>query len=303
MPVIEGTDGPMSTRAISSDYAQAAAALVGLVRSRPNDAVDPFPPASEFEVLADAGARGKEAEVHPRIALEGKDLVGFGAVDLADGHKVAMLVGPLIHPAHRRKGHGKMLLDDLIGQARTAKHKRVRACVGSDNGAGRAFLKAAGFRLKEMHTRLRLELPFEVTRPAVKGVSVRRANYDHSAEVHEYCAKFIPRNAKQTRSLLKTRNYAIFVAYQKDRIVAHAELDMRYGATATVEFMEGKASLLGKAGLGNLFLAEMIECASEAREIDHLDLLVHGNDAGQIAAYREAGFQVRQEAHYYERSV
>ena len=99
------------------------------------------------------------------MALEGQDLVGYGAVDFARGQKVAMLGGPIVHPAHRRNGHGKMLFDDLLGQARTAKQKRICACIGADNGGGRAFAKAMGFKQKETHTVLRISLPFDAARP------------------------------------------------------------------------------------------------------------------------------------------
>ncbi len=287
---------------MEAGYAADAAALVQLARERPSDLVDPFPPSQEFEVLADAGARGKEADVHPRMALEGQDLVGYGAVDFARGQKVAMLVGPIVHPAHRRKGHGKMLFDDLLGQAKTAKQKRICACIGAENGGGRAFARAMGFKQKETHTVLRISLPFEAARPEVKNVRVRRANYDHASLIHDYCRAVIPRNEKQTRSLLKTGSYAILMAEDKTKIVGLGELDMRYGDTATVEFLDGKSSLINK-GLGNLILAEMIETASSQRGIEHIDLLVKGTDAKRIDAYRKIGFELRYEALLFERSV
>ncbi|MCZ6787487.1 MAG: GNAT family N-acetyltransferase [Planctomycetota bacterium] len=292
----------MSTRAVEAGYAADAAALVQLARERPSDLIDPFPPSQEFEVLADAGARGKEADVHPRMALEGQDLVGYGAVDFARGQKVAMLVGPIVHPAHRRKGHGKMLFDDLLGQAKTAKQKRICACIGAENGGGRAFARAMGFKQKETHTVLRISLPFDAVRPEVKNVRVRRANYDHAALIHEYCRGFIPRNEKQTRSLLKTGGYAILMAEDNTKMVGLGELDMRYGDTATVEFLDGKSSLINK-GLGNLILAEMIETASNQRGVENIDLLVKGTDAKRIEAYEKIGFELRYEALLFERSV
>ena len=287
---------------MEAGYAADAAALVQLARERPSDLIDPFPPSQEFEVLADAGARGKEADVHPRMALEGQDLVGYGAVDFARGQKVAMLVGPIVHPAHRRKGHGKMLFDDLLGQAKTAKQKRICACIGAENGGGRAFARAMGFKQKETHTVLRISLPFDAVRPEVKNVRVRRANYDHAALIHEYCRGFIPRNEKQTRSLLKTGGYAILMAEDNTKIVGLGELDMRYGDTATVEFLDGKSSLINK-GLGNLILAEMIETASNQRGVENIDLLVKGTDAKRIEAYEKIGFELRYEALLFERSV
>ena len=61
----------MVTSAIHSEHAASAAALVQLIRSRPNDLIDPDPPSAEMEVLVDMGARGKGDDAHPRISIEG----------------------------------------------------------------------------------------------------------------------------------------------------------------------------------------------------------------------------------------
>ena len=138
----------MSTRPITSDDAAAAADLVRVVRERPNDRIDPFPPAHEMEVLVDAGARGKGPDRHPVVATADEVVVGYGALDCSPEMKTASLVGPVVHPANRRQGHGRNLLRDLIQQARAADQRFVTTLIGSDNGAAEALLKAEGFRRK-----------------------------------------------------------------------------------------------------------------------------------------------------------
>ena len=134
------------------------------------------------------------------------------------------------------------------------------------------------------------------------GIAVRRANYDHAHEVYDFCRKMVPRTEKQTRSLLKNGNYGVFVGETKGRIVGIGEMDMRFGPVATVEQLEGKVSLIQK-GLGQAMLVEMFRVAGQQRGIEHVDFLMKGDDDKRRVAYREAGFQIRQEAHLYERSV
>ena len=131
----------MKTRPITSQDTAPVADLVQLVRERPNDLVDPFPPATEIEILADMGARGR-GPGRPRVALERGEVVGWGAVDFSPAMKRAALVGPVVHPAHRTKGHGRNLIQALVQNARDAHQKHVRVCLGAHNGAGQALLRA-----------------------------------------------------------------------------------------------------------------------------------------------------------------
>jgi len=120
----------MNTRPITSQDTAPVAELVQRVRGRPNDLVDPFPPATENELLADMGARGK-GPGRPRVALGADgEVVGWGAVDFSPAMKRALLVGPVVHPAQRTKGHGRNLMQVLLQNARDAHQKHVRVAVG-----------------------------------------------------------------------------------------------------------------------------------------------------------------------------
>ncbi|MFQ5578518.1 MAG: GNAT family N-acetyltransferase, partial [Anaerolineae bacterium] len=61
-------------------------------------------------MLVDMGARGKGQPCHPRVAVEGEGIVGYGALDFSPAMRQAQLVGPVVHPEHRRRGHGRALL-------------------------------------------------------------------------------------------------------------------------------------------------------------------------------------------------
>ncbi len=283
----------MSTRAFSFDDSAPVAALAGLIRSLKDERIDPFPSDNEWEILADSGARGRGEDVHPRVAQVGDFVVGYGAVDLSRDHATGQLIGPLVHPDYRRRGLGRKLMQDLLGQARTAKRKRVSVAVGEENGGGAAFLKALKFKPKGRNTCLRVKRGIDL--PDLhewEDVRVRRVNYDHAGEVHAFLRDFVVRKEKQTRSLLKAGGYVVLLARRADEIVGFAELDLRSGETAVLEHLDGKPDLI-KKGLGNLLLVEAMRHAFERRTITSFELLVPGDDPKKLDGYLEAGFQKR----------
>jgi len=289
----------MKTRPITSQDTAPVADLVQLVRERPNDLVDPFPPATETEILADMGARGK-GPGRPRVALERGEVVGWGAVDFSPSMKRAALVGPVVHPAHRTKRHGRNLIQAMVQNARDAHQKHVRVCLGAHNGAGQALLRAEGFRASERHTCLRLPRPAEVpVLEEMPGIRVERVDADHAKTYFDFTCKFVPRQPRQVGALLKAEEYAAFLAYKSGRPVACVEVDMRYGEVATVENVDGPPSLLHR-GLGNLLLAEAARHAFGSDRIQAVELLMPGTDRARHDQMRERGFQVQHELVAFE---
>jgi ribosomal protein S18 acetylase RimI-like enzyme len=294
--------GKMNTRLISSEHAGAVADLPRLIRSDPADRIDPFPPPFEIEVLADSGSRANEESCRPRVAIVDDVLVGYGALNFSPHLKRGQLIGPVVHPEHRRMGHGAKLLIDLLGQARDNGQKRVRAVVGAENAGGQAFLKEAGFKATDRHTCLRLPRPPQFPEIKMSGITTRRAWADDSELLFELSSKLSPRTQKQLRSLLKTNTYGVVVAFQKLRPVGFAEVDLRQGESASLEQIEGPPSLIHK-GLGNLLLAEAIRIAFDDDRIDALDVLMVGAEQARLKAYEEVGFARSHELIAFESKV
>jgi ribosomal protein S18 acetylase RimI-like enzyme len=293
----------MNTRPITSQDTAAVSDLVRLVRGRPNDLVDPFPPATEWEILADMGARGK-GPGRPRVALgENGVVAGWGAVDFSPAMKRALLVGPVVHPAQRRKGHGRNLLQAMLQNARDAHQKHVRVGVGAHNGAGQALLRAEGFRASERHTCLRLQRPPEIPEiEEMPGIRIERVDAEHDHVYFDFTCKLVPRQPRQVGALLKTDAYAALLAYKGDRPVACVEVDMRYGEIATVENVDGPPSLLHR-GLGNLLLAEATRVAFANDRIKAVEMLMPGTDRARHDQMRERGFQVQHELVAFEQKI
>ncbi len=294
--------GGLATRPCTSEDSASVAALVQLVRGRPEDTIDPFPPCIEAEVLADGAARLKEPECRARVAVAEGGLVGYAALDYCPELRDALLIGPVIHPDCRRSGRGTSLLVEILRQARLVRQRRVRASVGAFNNAAQAFLRESGFVEVARHTCLRLprvsEVPFFKTRRA----RVARAKYDHTPEVHAFVRKFVPRTERQTRSLLKSDSYAIFIAYEREAIVGFVEVDMRFGEVATIEQLQGKQPLLGK-GLGVALMAEGARCAFAHPDVRYLDFVIAGDAPREIRRYTRAGFLARHDVVEYAHSL
>lgn len=289
----------MTTRQYKSPDSAEVAELTSLIAARPDDLIDPFPHTTETELLADSGARGKEEETSPRVVLQGDEIVGYGALDFSPDLRRAHLIGPVIHPGHRRAGLGRELLASLQSQARTAHQKYIRAAVGAMNRGGQAFLASTGFKQQERHTCLSLQRPERFVTLEMDGITLRRALYEDAEEVYRFTQRLVPRTYKQVKSLLRTDAYSITLAHRQGKPVGYVEVDMRRGERASLEHLDGQPSLIHK-GLGNLLLADAIREAFDAERVEHLDLLVSGADRARLEAYAKAGFHIRHELISYE---
>jgi [ribosomal protein S18]-alanine N-acetyltransferase len=78
-----------------------------------------------------------------RIAALGAEPIGFALARIAADEAELLLIG--IHPAHRRAGHGRVLLDHMIEALREAGAARLYLEVAENNQAATAFYRAAGF--------------------------------------------------------------------------------------------------------------------------------------------------------------
>jgi len=226
-------------------------------------------------------------------------VVAYGALDFSPDLHRAQLVGPIVHPAHRHRGCAKLLIESLIDQARLAKQQEIRATVGGMNQAARVLLEGSGFKTLACNTVLRIARPESFGELHMDAVTVRRADYDDSEEVHEFVRKLVPRNAKQTRSLLKTSEYIVLLAYKRKQVIGFAEVDLRQPGNAMLEHLDGPPNML-HVGLGNLLLWESVRHAFENAGVEHFEMVAVGNDPKMLTAYTNAGFEQRHDLVVYE---
>jgi GNAT superfamily N-acetyltransferase len=83
------------------------------------------------------------------VAREGGKAIAMAALHFttstAEGGKVAGLEDCVVHPAHRRKGVGKALLEYIITQARAEGALRVMLLTDGDNTRAQALYRKMGF--------------------------------------------------------------------------------------------------------------------------------------------------------------
>ncbi len=78
-----------------------------------------------------------------RIAALGPEPIGFALARVVADEAELLLIG--IHPAHRRAGYGRMLLDHLVEALRAAGAAKLFLEVAENNRAASAFYREAGF--------------------------------------------------------------------------------------------------------------------------------------------------------------
>lgn len=104
------------------------------------------------------------------LARDGDELIGYGHLDTsgdAFGNQVAELI---VHPAHRRLGHGARLVDEIL--AKTDRPLRIWSH-GDHPAAVRIAEKAGLARVREL-LKMRLDATVELAEPVwPRGVSVR----------------------------------------------------------------------------------------------------------------------------------
>jgi len=292
----------MATRTIRTEDAAAAAEIVRLVRARSEDLADPCLPATEIEVLVDMGARGRTPPGRARVAVAGGHVVGMGVVDAAPGLAEGILVGPVVHPAHRRHGHGAAMLEDLLAGAREAEVRRLRATVGERNAAARAFLERAGFALTARHARLRLARPGRLGTLPLEGIAIDRVAPDDAAAYAEFASAFVPRSPRLTEALVKSSDYIVLLATTEGEPVGCCEVDIRFGDAGSVEYLHAPAELI-EQGLGPALLLESARRAFEGEDVRTLDLLVPADGPAGIEELARLGFTQQGEMHVFERSL
>ena len=119
---VEGFDLPVLT------------ALHAACFTAPGD--QPWTQRSFSEVLQMPGAGA-------RIAALGTEPVGFALARVVVDEAELLLIG--IHPAHRRAGHGRVLLDHVAEALRAAGAARLFLEVAENNQAATTFYRKAGF--------------------------------------------------------------------------------------------------------------------------------------------------------------
>ncbi|MGY0236587.1 GNAT family N-acetyltransferase [Longispora urticae] len=124
------------------------------------------PPPTAAELRRDFGPRSGTVRLWNQALRDASGrLAGFARLTVRDGEDTGYLHALVVAAAHRRAGHGRWLLEQAVGEARSA---GCRNLVGWTAGpAGAAFLDATGARVTGRYRRSLLRLPVTAPPPAL----------------------------------------------------------------------------------------------------------------------------------------
>jgi ribosomal-protein-alanine N-acetyltransferase len=82
------------------------------------------------------------------VVAQGENVIGFSIYELQKG--LLGIIRLSVHPAHRRRGIGKMILEKLITKLSLARRNRLSTVICETELAGQLFLRKNGFKAMKM---------------------------------------------------------------------------------------------------------------------------------------------------------
>ena len=267
------SDGAGRAPFAGTDSAAVAELSSRLVRTRPKDFIDPWPPATPSSRSSRTpGARGKQtaaASARRSTPTAGRGRIRGGRLTPTTS-SVAQLVGPLVHPVHRHKrvrppAHRR----SRPASARRAKQKELRATVGGMNQAGAcAARKRPASRRSRATPSCVSAGPRAVRQPAPRG----HRQVTQAPDLRRLGGR--PRVRAEARAAhgeadalgpQDERVHHAARATSAGRIIGFSEVDRPCRATWRRSSISTVRPTCCTRGLGNLLLWESVRAAFERR--------------------------------------
>lgn len=246
------------------------------------------------------------------LGQSGDELAAYGHLNEggdAFGRQVAEVI---VHPAHRRRGHGRAMVDAVIARSTGT----LRAWSHSDLPAAAALARARGFeRVREL-LRMRADV---VERPAPElpeGVRLRTytpADAQALVDVNARAFSWHPEQGAMTVGDLRTAEgepwfdpQGFFVAERDGTLVGFHWTKIHpaeSGAEPVGEvYVVGVDPSAHGGGLGRALTIAGLEHLRKTG-LHQVILYVEGDNTSALALYRRLGFEVELTAAQYERTV
>ncbi len=158
MSIAAAPAGAVELVRVAPDDAAAVSALTDLYNvARPVD--DPDAPPAVADIVAGELAYGWD--LHPEATYlytpaDGAEPIGVLATDMPVRDNRHLVFGSLlVHPEHRRRGHGSRLMAELVRLAEAADRTTLWIGVAADDSGSQAFLERSGFHYANPDARRR----------------------------------------------------------------------------------------------------------------------------------------------------
>lgn len=262
---------------------------------------DGVPPLDEAARLAQEAGDAEHLLIAPAQqagpdATEPAEIVGYTSI-LADG-----TVQGMVHPRHRRRGHGTAMLT-------VALDRRPDAGVWAHGAleASLAFLTAHGLResrrLLTLHRRLDAERPLPPVRPAaLDGLHLGTFEADRDAEdwlaVNAAAFADHPEQGTLRREDLDQRMAEpwfdpedLLLARHRGELVGFVWIKREAGTADAEIYVIGTAPSVQGRGVASMLLGAALRRLQEAG-VGGVELFVEGDNTSAVALYERWGFTV-----------
>ncbi len=259
---------------------------------------------SESELVAEFARHGIDPESHLLVAEHEREgpigLVGF--VRHPD-ERMAGLMSPIIHRAHRGHGLGGQLLRAGLELGDRLGIQLVTAAIGTRNRLGYALLTGLGFLPVRQHFLMRCETAPDWRSPSGLDVTVEVAKPEDAEGILAIyqSAGFPHRSEDRMRELLGGLRHFHAVARQGDEVVGFAEIETHWPRRVWVAYV-GVATGLRNRGLGTSLVGWSLQRQFEGVAEDALLLLSPANRTA-LRAYEKVGFRHHRTIDVLERQV
>lgn len=246
------------------------------------------------------------------LGFDGGDLVGYGHLKEGGDAFGRQVVEVIVHPDHRRRGHGRALLEAVLARSTGT----LRAWSHSDHPAAAALARAVGFeRVREL-LRMRADLVEQPAPDPPEGVRLRTYTPDDAQAVVDVNARAFswhPEQGAMTVGDLRAAEgeawfdpQGFFVAERDGTLVGFhwTKVDPADGGAEPIGevYVVGVDPSAHGGGLGKALTVAGLEHLRK-NGLHQVILYVEGDNAPALALYRRLGFDVDMTAAQYERTV
>ena len=260
--------------------------------------------AAALKAICDA-EDGLDLKVHPEMQRAGEDVTDAIVATTEDGAQVGLCtldgvfeveICGMVHPAHRRRGIGRALLDAALAACRERSARRVLVICEDASASGRALLNAALPTARLDFKEHRLELPSagfaaRAHVAPVPGLVVRPADEaDLDALAMTQAAAFGERKQGIQPGIaadLRDPSYRYYLATLDGEPVG--SLKVIFVAPRAYVYAFGVVPERRRRGVGRAVLAEVIARLG-AEGWRRVALEVESENAPALALYRSLGF-------------
>ena len=252
------------------------------------------------------------------VAEASGKIVGFLSIK-AEFITRRVLLDCLVHPAHRRKGLAKNLLDQATQRARELPVEIIHVSVPEKNSPAREALSRLGFKVVRQFFEMALPLSAskltDVSRNKFTLRHLQRGEEAELAEVQNRCFSdtwgFNPNTPEEIAHSLSVRDAAaedVVIVYDGDRPVGYCWTIINGETSAETGGRKGRILMLGVdpdyrgRDIGRLALQAGLAYL-QGKQVKAVELTVDSENYAAYSLYKSSGFQVITRSLCYEKRI